>query len=467
MQSTIKLILSFIFLSAQSFAQSPVEILNTETISFNKKLSSDRQILKGNVRVKHDDRRLTCDSAYFYADKNVIEAFGNVHLWEGDSLNLRGNYLRYDGNNKAALINQNVVFQHNDMSLKTEELNYDFSYNKGFFDQYAYIESNDKTLESNAGNYFSNLEKFDFFDSVIVTSTSEILMADTLYYWIKEEYAQFQSKGIIKNDSYVIEANYGWMDQKEETAFLNSDVIITNQNNQSSLMADTCYLFDQFNSSTSFGNILLTIPQNNDTLYFEADTITQMMNQGVIAQPKVRFTSNSFSGKSDSLYYNIDLGLLYLEKNPALWVGEFQITSDSISLLIDSNQIQKGYLYKNAFICSKVDSLFYNQISGVNMYAHFINSIINSIDVEGNGQSIYTVSDEDNNTIQGLNKIICSDMHILLKENAIESISFYTKPDAHLIPADKVQNDERVLKGFTWLDQSSILNQLQSKIILK
>ena len=135
MQSTIKLILSFIFLSAQSFAQSPVEILNTETISFNKKLSSDRQILKGNVRVKHDDRRLTCDSAYFYADKNVIEAFGNVHLWEGDSLNLRGNYLRYDGNNKAALINQNVVFQHNDMSLKTEELNYDFSYNKGFFDE--------------------------------------------------------------------------------------------------------------------------------------------------------------------------------------------------------------------------------------------------------------------------------------------------------------------------------------------
>ena len=47
--------------------------------------------LKRNVKTKDNDRYLTCDSAYFYAKENKIEAFSNIHIWQGDSLNLRGN----------------------------------------------------------------------------------------------------------------------------------------------------------------------------------------------------------------------------------------------------------------------------------------------------------------------------------------------------------------------------------------
>ena len=56
-------------------AQTQIEIINADKISFNKKNNKDRQVLTGNVKTKHKDRFMSCDSAYYYANDNKIEAF--------------------------------------------------------------------------------------------------------------------------------------------------------------------------------------------------------------------------------------------------------------------------------------------------------------------------------------------------------------------------------------------------------
>ena len=58
---------------------------------------------KGNnsrVIISHDGAILKCDEAFFYENKNFIEAYGNVSLNQGDTLSLNSNYLEYNGNNK-------------------------------------------------------------------------------------------------------------------------------------------------------------------------------------------------------------------------------------------------------------------------------------------------------------------------------------------------------------------------------
>ena len=46
----------------------------SETLTFDQKRLPDAQILKGNVRFKHDDMLMFCDSAYFYDKSNSIDA---------------------------------------------------------------------------------------------------------------------------------------------------------------------------------------------------------------------------------------------------------------------------------------------------------------------------------------------------------------------------------------------------------
>ena len=46
-------------------SQTQIEIINADQISFNKKNNKDRQILTGNVKTKHKNQFMSCDSAYY------------------------------------------------------------------------------------------------------------------------------------------------------------------------------------------------------------------------------------------------------------------------------------------------------------------------------------------------------------------------------------------------------------------
>ena len=59
---------------------------------------------------------MSCDSAYYYANENKIEAFSNIHIWQDDTLSLKGDYLIYL-EIMLAEIEKNVHFKHNEMHL--------------------------------------------------------------------------------------------------------------------------------------------------------------------------------------------------------------------------------------------------------------------------------------------------------------------------------------------------------------
>src|SRR5690606_4508193 len=47
--------------------------------------------LVGNLRIRHESMLLWADSAYTYSDNNRVDAFGNVRINQGDTLNLYAN----------------------------------------------------------------------------------------------------------------------------------------------------------------------------------------------------------------------------------------------------------------------------------------------------------------------------------------------------------------------------------------
>ena len=96
-------------------------ILNIETSTSNCSVS----LSKGkNLRVilYHDGATIISDKTLFYSTENRFFAKGNVMLEQGDSLELKSEYLNYDGNKRMAKAWGQVVLKQPDMTLKTDTL---------------------------------------------------------------------------------------------------------------------------------------------------------------------------------------------------------------------------------------------------------------------------------------------------------------------------------------------------------
>ena len=448
-----------------AIAQTQIQIINADEISFNKKINEDRQLLIGNVKTKHENRFMSCDSAYYYGNENKIEAFSNIHVWQGDTLSLKGDYLLYHGNNQLAEIHHNVLFNHNEMNLTTAQLNYNFQTEKGDFNTRGIITNKNKSLISNKGVYYSTLEKFDFFGEVLVEDENEKLRADTLYYWLNTEIASFKSNGVIENEDIRALAQQGWVNQLEGNAFLSNEVIITQLQDSYTLYSDTCIITQEKEETISYGNTLLELPFNDDTLYLTTDTLFNYKKEHLIkAYFDVNFNTNTITGHCDSLSFDTQLELIYLNQTPVLWLEEFQLTADTIQLLLDESNLERAYLNKDAFIHSNLDSTTYNQISGIDMQAHFEKNELRTINVYGNGESIYYIQEDETNEIIGLNKIICSNMDITIKERSLKNIKFLQKPDATLYPIDEIMDESRFLEHFKTFKEEAIKAKIKTKI---
>ena len=100
-------ILSLIFLTLninnRLFSQENTNI-KIETAGFfdkdNKKFPNATVLTRdnlGQVVITHDGVKMWCNQAFFYEDRNFIEAYGNVILKQGDTIDLKSSYLEYNG----------------------------------------------------------------------------------------------------------------------------------------------------------------------------------------------------------------------------------------------------------------------------------------------------------------------------------------------------------------------------------
>ena len=73
---------------------------------------------------------------------------GNVMLKQGDSLELKSEYLNYDGNKRMAKAWGKVVLKQPDMTLKTDTLYLDRILNIAYYDSNGIIEDEEKYLKA-------------------------------------------------------------------------------------------------------------------------------------------------------------------------------------------------------------------------------------------------------------------------------------------------------------------------------
>ncbi len=427
-----------------------------------------------------------CDSAYLYQETNSLDAFGKIRIMQGDSINLTGDFLNYNGNTRQAKVTGKVVMTDKDLVLQTKILNYNMNAESAEYFDGGKITDKQNVLTSNSGYYFSRDKMVFFKDSVKLTNPKYYILADTLKYQTVTKVAIFEGPTHIYStgsDSTQIYCERGWYNTITEKSVFTMNPVITSKEN---ILAGDSLVYDNkttvglaYNNVSitdtiqkliiagDYGfsdnrnqvalvtkNALLTKIFETDSLFLHADTLyasqdTLTGERKWSAYHGVRIFKSDLQGKCDSMVYKSSDSTLNFYTDPVIWSEANQLTATYINMQMAYSKISELRLINSAFITSKEDSVRFNQIKGRDMFGYFTDNKLNSIRVEGNGQSVYYARNSKKQ-FTGVNRADCSDMLIVMKENKIKSITLINKPDATLYPISELSPQELKLKGFKW-----------------
>jgi len=451
------------------------------------------------VYLKHKGVEMWCNQAIYYEKDDFVEAFGNVKVKEGDSLNMTSKYIEYSGKTQLAYASGDVVLIDPNSKLYTETLYFDRIKQEAYYNEKGkVIRDSSGTITSDIGRYFVKNKKYQFNQNVLLENPKYIVKSNRLDFYTATGYAFLYGPTTIDSKTSKIYCEKGFYDTDNDTGYfvkkskidyndriIKGDSIYFNRNKHFASASNNIKVIDTLNNTVVKGhyaevfkekdsvyitkNALAIIVQNKDSLYIHSDTL---MITGPPEKRIVRGFYNSkiyksdISGKSDSIHINQKTGLtqlinfynlksndLFSKRNhPVLWHKKNQITGDSIHLIsnFESKSLDSLKVFNNAFITSK-DSLGdgFNQISGKILQGYFIDNELKIIDIIKNAETIYHLRNSENELI-GIDKSKSASIKILMSENTAEEIKKLNQIDGNTYPENDYPENQKFLKGFSW-----------------
>jgi lipopolysaccharide export system protein LptA len=503
-------IIAFSTATALPTGKTRIELLNADVSEFNQEQNAAATRLIGNVRFRHESAVMNCDSAYLYRAENRLEAFGRIRMNQGDTVQLTGGRLNYDGNTRIAQVFRNIVLTDRKMTLHTERITYDVENGIASYTDSAHIVDGENVLTSRFGTYHSVSRDLYFKKDVRLTNPRYTLTCDTLRYNTSNSTAYFLGPTYIRTRSSTMYCENGWYDtgrqlsyftgksyletngqllsgdtlqydQRREIGKGRGNVAITDSSRKLIIRGDYAEHHRLTDSSWVVGHSEMVQFDEHDSLFLHADTLmaigqrsesdTSARHKDIFAYHRVRVYKLDLQGTCDSLVYTFSDSTIRFYRNPVLWSGPNQLTADSIWLVTGDNRIERIHLRQNALIVSKsdtlqtgsVDSLRFNQITGKVMTGHFKENELYRIDVNGNVQTIYYAKSKKGNDV-AVNRADCSELRIRVKNNEVQKITFIKDPEGTLYPLNELKTSDLRLKGFRWeetirpKDRASIFN---------
>jgi len=464
-----------------------LEILNADLTAYDVKIGKDARKLIGDVRLKHEDVVMTCDSAYFYPATSSVDAFSNVRIQQADTLELTGDVAFYDGITRIARVRNNVKLVNNDITLLTDSLNYNRLAGIAYYMGGGILTQGDSRLTSGRGRFILDAEIFYFMDSVVITNPDYTIHTDSMKYDTRTEISYFSGPTVITGEDRYIYCEDGWYDMQQDISYVTDHAYMEEAGRI--LKGDTLYYEAEQGFGRAISNVEMIDTAQNiilkgnfglyfsdrervmvtdsalmiqingpDTMYVHADTLRTMQNPDfeeasriLRAYHKVKIFRTDLQVMCDSLVYVEADSAFDFYVDPVLWTDENQLTASHIRVNMVDQKLERMQLNGVAFVASQKDSVSFDQMRGKEMTGYFTDNELTKIDVTGNGQTIYYATDQD--VLVGANKTVCSNLSIYLKDKQISKVVYTSQPDGTYYPLAMFPSEETRLSDFKWLEE--------------
>ncbi|WP_344786467.1 OstA-like protein [Postechiella marina] len=502
----IYIILFFCFIGAsltQVKAQKKIEIKYSGFLNFDEKAYPGAKILTRDdaeqVHIVHEGGNLWCDKAFYYGKENFLEAYGNVKLVQGDTINLTSKYVEYNGDTQLAFASGNVVLESPDSTISTDTLYFDRIKQQSFYrNNGTVVKDTTLTITSKIGRYYMENKLLKFVDSVTLKGEDAIIKSNYFDYYEDLGHAYLFGPSTITTEESTTYCEKGFYDTENKIGYALKNAKIDYDNRE--ILGDSLYFDNNRSFASATNNIKVTDTLNNsvikghyaevfkakdslfitkravaitvqekDSIYIHADKIMvtgKPDNRIAKAYYNAKIYKTDLSGRADSIYSNQTTGLTKLiniskgsgdafstKRKPILWNNDNQITGDTIHLKsnTEKEKLDSLIVFNNAFLISK-DTLGtgYNQINGMKLIGLFNDeNALHHVDIIKNAQSIYYFRNDENELV-GIDKSKSGSIEIEIVDNEVDEIKKLNQVDGNIYPESKFPKIEAILKGFDW-----------------
>lgn len=201
---------------------------------------TDRQIVKGNVEFRQGGMTMTCDSAYYYPERNSMDAFGNVRMVQpvpGGTRRGFADVVFYDGDAKLARLrtrgHQQVKLQDPRATLVSDSIDYSMipGSERGWYDHGGHLDATTKkgdhiTITSVHGVYTPGTDLAEFDEDVVLRNPTPgrqyTLRSQRLLYNTGTGIASIETPTEIEGQGNTVWTSHGQYDTGNDNALLDS-----------------------------------------------------------------------------------------------------------------------------------------------------------------------------------------------------------------------------------------------------
>jgi lipopolysaccharide export system protein LptA len=452
------------------------------------------------VHFIHKGADVFCDKAIYYEDQDYLEAFSNVVMKQGDSINMVAKYVEYSGKTQLAFARGDVVLTEPESVLTTDKLHYDRNRQLAYYDTKGkVVRDTSGTITSQIGTYYMNTKKYQFRKDVVLVNAQYTLNTERLDFFTESGYAylfgpstivgetstvycergfyntnndtgHFQRNARIDYDNRTIEGDSLYFDRNRSFASANNNITVTDTINKSIVRGHYAEVWREKDSVFITKRALAITVQEQDSVYLHADTLMvtgKADNRITRAYYNAKLYKSDLAGKSDSIHVNHKTGLTQMinldrfsstdafavKRKPVLWNLGNQMTGDTIHLIsnIETEKLDSLKVFDNAFLVSK-DTLSedgFDQIKGQQLIGLFRDNELYNVDIIKNAETIRYLRNDKNELI-GIQKSKSGRINIRIIEQAVEEVRFINQIDGNIFPEPDFPKSARRLRGFDW-----------------
>jgi lipopolysaccharide export system protein LptA len=327
------------------------------------------QTIAGNVILKEGLTLFYCDSATINKQTNIMEAFGNIHINQNDSIHTYSQYLKYIGKDRVAFLKKDVRLTDKKGTLYTQELEYNLSTSIGKYKNGGKVVNGKTILTSTEGIYYADTKDIFFKKNVHLNDPKYDILNDTLLYntqtqitsWntptkiksknggdiysssgtydLKIGKAFFGNRSVIKDSTRTYVADNSAYDEITGIAQLEGNAIIKDSVNGYSILGNQIYLDKNNNSFLATRKpVLIFKGEGNDSTFIAADTLFSGVEKRDSLGRKIVISKDTL--KVDSVINNKKT-ITNKKINPELSILQNIVITDSVSSKSDSVIVDK------------------------------------------------------------------------------------------------------------------------------